>query len=273
MRSLNARGLDMRLRVPDWIEGLEAALRPRIAGSLKRGSLSLTLRISRDEAAGAADVDKDVLARVLSALDVIGAEAARQGLALGPASLSDIAAMNGVLEKSAPDTDNAALRAALLADFDMVLKDFLKTRQNEGAALKEILVSHVSTVERLTADAAERLPLRAEKAATSLREALARVVSNTDGVDEARVAQELAILAVKSDITEELDRLSAHVTAARELLDSDGPVGRKLDFLTQEFNREANTLCSKSQDVALTRIGLDLKAVVDQMREQVQNVE
>ena len=146
-------------------------------------------------------------------------------------------------------------------------------RSTEGAALAQVLEGQLSEVASLTAEAAGLAEARKDEMAETLKRNLARVMDNTEGADEARVAQELALIAVKADVTEEIDRLTAHVQAARDLIGQGGPVGRKLDFLMQEFNREANTLCSKAQHSGLTNIGLALKAVIDQMREQVQNVE
>jgi uncharacterized protein (TIGR00255 family) len=146
-------------------------------------------------------------------------------------------------------------------------------REAEGASLGQILDDQVAQIETLTAQSVTAAQTRTQAVAKHLNTALSRIIDAATGADPDRVAQELALLAVKSDITEEIDRLGAHVKAARDSLAAGGPIGRKLDFLTQEFNREANTLCSKAQDVDLTQIGLALKAVIDQMREQVQNVE
>jgi uncharacterized protein (TIGR00255 family) len=186
---------------------------------------------------------------------------------------ADLAGMRGVLEAGAGDDDTAPLLSALTAQLPELLASFNDMRAREGAALADVLADQVARIEALTAEATALVDARAEAQSETLRTALARVMENTDGADEDRVAQELALIAVKTDVREELDRLVAHVAAARDLLQGDAPRGRKLDFLMQEFNREANTLCSKAQFAELTRIGLDLKAVIDQMREQVQNVE
>jgi uncharacterized protein (TIGR00255 family) len=146
-------------------------------------------------------------------------------------------------------------------------------RATEGAALAAMLSAHLDDIARLTDEAAKAAEARKPEVAENLRRALMLVMENADGVEAPRVAQELAMLAVKADVTEEISRLGAHVDAARDLLAQGSPIGRKFDFLTQEFNREANTLCSKSQSAALTGLGLELKAIIDQMREQVQNVE
>jgi uncharacterized protein (TIGR00255 family) len=153
------------------------------------------------------------------------------------------------------------------------MQDFAAMRQAEGGALRVVILGQIDTIATLTRDAQSETQARAEDQARTLRDSLARLLSETDVVDENRLTQELALLAVKTDVTEELDRLTAHVAAAKGQLADAAPVGRRLDFLMQEFMREANTLCSKAQSLRLTRIGLDLKTVIDQMREQVQNVE
>ncbi|MWD28885.1 DUF1732 domain-containing protein, partial [Aquicoccus sp. SCR17] len=190
---------------------------------------------------------------------------------------ADLLALRGVMEPAQASEDDEAGRAALAravqAGLDAALEDFLEMRRSEGAALAALLEDHLAEIAALTEQAAEEAEARRPEAATALRAALARVMENAENADPDRVAQELALLAVKADVTEELDRLRAHVAAARDLLAAGGAVGRRLDFLMQEFNREANTLCSKSQASVLTATGLELKAVIERMREQVQNVE
>lgn len=274
LRSVNGKGLDLRLRVPDWIDGLEAALRAGLAGAVQRGNVSLTVKVVRE--AGAAEalaINRDALHGVLAALAEVERAAAQAGVTLAQATAADVLAVRGVMETGAVEADTAPLRAALLADLPGLLAAFVAARRAEGAALAAVLGAQIDTIARLTAEAASEAAARRDVAASAFRENLARVLANSDGVDEARLAQELALIAVRQDVTEELDRLTAHTAAARALLRDPGPVGRKFDFLTQEFLREANTLCAKSQAAGLTRIGLDLKVVIDQMREQVQNVE
>jgi uncharacterized protein (TIGR00255 family) len=263
IRSVNGRGLDLRLRVPDWIDGLEAALRKKLGGTAARGNITCNLRLNRDDANGAMAVNEAQLQSVLSALQHIEARAMDAGVSLAPSKATDIVTMRGVLEQASYDDDAAALSALLMADFETVLADFDQMRIQEGKALAAILADQLT----------QMTGARQAEMAAAFRANLARVLDNLEGADQNRVAQELALIAVKADITEEIDRLFAHVTAARDLLADGGPVGRKLDFLMQEFNREANTLCSKAQNKELTQLGLALKAVIDQMREQVQNVE
>lgn len=276
LRSVNGKGLDLRLRVPDWIDGLEAGLRAELGRSLGRGNVSLSLKVAREAAGEAGDglrINPVALGSVLRALGEVEAAAMAAGVTLAQATAADVLAVRGVLDLSAADEDTAPLRAAILADLPPLLAEFNAMRASEGAALQGVIAAQLDRIEALTREARHEAEARREATSAALRDALAKVIANADGVDEARLTQELALIAVKNDVTEEMDRLTAHVAAARELLAESGPVGRKFDFLMQEFMREANTLCSKAQALTLTRIGLDLKTVIDQMREQVQNVE
>lgn len=273
LRSVNGKGLDLRLRVPDWVDGLEAGLRKKLSAAVGRGNVTCNLRLVREEGGSTLAVNAEQLQIVLQALHQIEQTAMDAGLSLAPSKATDIVTMRGVLEQQAVADDTAKIAAVLLHDFDAVLRDFNVMRAAEGDALRQVLESQLGEIATLTAKAAAIAESRKDEMASTLRRNLARVMDNTEGADAARVAQELALIAVKADITEEIDRLGAHVTAARDLLAQGGPVGRKLDFLMQEFNREANTLCSKAQSTALTQTGLALKVVIDQMREQVQNVE
>jgi uncharacterized protein (TIGR00255 family) len=273
LRGVNGKGLDLRLRVPDWIEGLEPALRARLGQAITRGNVALTLRLTSDDASGQLTVNPDRLDDVLRAMALVEDRAMACGLSLAPATAGDILSLRGVIEAGSGETDTSALCAALLADFEPVLQDFLAMRTAEGAALAKVLHAQLDEIARLTQAAQDLLAQRSADIARSHQTALARLRDTATDLDPARLAQELAILAVKLDVTEELDRLRAHVTATRALLNAGSPLGRKIDFLSQEFNREANTLCSKAQHSGLTEIGLNLKTVIDQMREQVQNVE
>jgi uncharacterized protein (TIGR00255 family) len=273
IRSVNSRGLDLRMRLPDWIAGLEQGVRAALTKRLARGNVTLSLRVTREGGQAELQLDESAMNAVLAALKRIEAAARAHDLPLAPTSAAEVLSMRGVQLGGGTDEDTAPLLKALLADLPALLDDFIAMRATEGRALVAVLQGQLDTVEALVAEAATAAEARAERSREMLRENLARILDTAEGADEARVAQELALIAVKSDIREELDRLIAHVGAARGLLAGQGPVGRKLDFLTQEFNREANTLCSKAQSTELTRIGLDLKATIDQMREQVQNVE
>lgn len=273
LRSVNGKGLDIRLRVPDWLEGLEVALRGDLAKAVARGNVTLALRVMRGDDAGALALNPATMAVVLEALAAVETEATARGVTLAPSRASDLLALRGMLEPGVAEDDTAPLLAQIRGEFAGLVAAFVKMRSVEGAALAQVLDEQLDRVAALTAQAADLAETRKQAVGVALQANLARVLDNSEGADPDRVAQELAMLAVKADVTEEIDRLGAHVTAARDLLAKGGTVGRKLDFLMQEFNREANTLCSKAQSSPLTAVGLELKAVIDQMREQVQNVE
>ena len=272
MRGVNAKGLDIRVRAPDRMIGFDQKLKTHFQKNLTRGNINVTLRYEVDGASGAAQVDEAVLAAYFAAAKVVESKANEMGVTLTQSSVADILVQRGILV-TGDEVENLPPEAEVLKTAEAALQAFIKMRATEGAALHLILEASLSDVSALVQDAAKLAEARKDQVAASLKDNLARVLDNSDGADPDRVAQELAMLAVKADVTEEIDRLNAHVDAARALLKEDGAVGRKLDFLMQEFNREANTLCSKSGSTDLTRVGLDLKALIDQMREQVQNVE
>ncbi|WP_071797054.1 YicC/YloC family endoribonuclease [Natronohydrobacter thiooxidans] len=274
MRAVNGRGLDLRLRLPDTLGFLEKSLRDRLSDQLSRGNVSLALRLRIAQAETVAQVDAEALEAVLAALDLIQSRAQAAGVLLQAPSALDLLAWRGV-QQQGPEIATIPpemLGRILLEDFDALLADFSQVRAQEGAALAGLLAGQLDEIARLTAAARDLRDARSADLRAHFERAMALVLESARA-DPGRIEQELALLAVKADLTEELDRLEAHCAAGHALLEAQGPVGRKLDFLTQEFNREANTLCSKAQHLEMTRIGLDLKTVIDQMREQVQNVE
>ena len=273
IRSVNARGLDVKVRVPDWIEGLDQALRAVVSKSVARGTVTVSLRLHTNAGENTHELNPAQLDRTLTALSKIEEEAMARGLTLTASSAADLLGLRGVMDVPHQQAEPAKVRAHLLSDFEPVLKSFSASRAGEGAALEDVLRNQIADVSALVAQADDVAEARKDEQADKMRAAMARVLDNNDAIDEQRIAQELALIAVKADVTEELDRLRAHVDAAISLIEAQGAVGRKLDFLMQEFNREANTLCSKAQSPALTAVGLELKSVIEQMREQVQNVE
>ena len=271
VKSVNGRSLDVRARLPQGYESLDPVVRSAVTAACSRGNLQVNLSMKRGSAPLQLQVNEDLLAQVL---DLMARLEARTQAA--PPRLDGILALRGVLEaveeEESPEQQQARL-AALQKDLDAALTALVAMRAAEGARLLAMARGHLDEIERLSTAARGCAATQPETLRQRLKEQLAELVAASTGVSEERLAQELAILAGKADVREELDRLAAHVEAARELLDQGGAVGRKLDFLCQEFNREANTLCSKSADVELTRIGLDLKSSIEQLREQIQNIE
>jgi len=270
-KSVNGRGLDLRLRLPPGFDSVEAAARILATERFRRGSIQATLTMETAEAARGLRVDAVALA---SAVRLAQEVAAETGLA--PARVDGLLALKGVIvQEDAVPTDEvarAARDANILETLATAFDALAKARRTEGAKLATLLEAQIAEIERLVAEASN---LAATQPA-ALRDRLAGQLKDLiEGgtVSEERLAQEVALLALRADVREELDRLRAHVQEARALLASGDAVGRKIDFLAQEFNREANTLCSKSADIALTRNGLALKAAIDQFREQAQNVE
>jgi uncharacterized protein (TIGR00255 family) len=274
IRSVNGRGLDVRTRQPEGFEAVEKFVKAAVGKACARGTVNIGLRIKQAAEAGAPVLNIPNLDAVIEAVKVAEERAQDKGLSLAVTRAADLLSVRGVIEMAAEQSEkDAGLIAAVQAGFELVLADFLAARGAEGASLKSILTEQVDQIEDLTQQSAGLISARADKVEANFRVNVQKVLQNSDGVDEARITQELAVMAVKSDVMEELDRLTAHVKAARDLLAANGPIGRKFDFLTQEFNREANTLCSKAGHTELTQVGLELKTVIDQMREQVQNVE
>lgn len=271
MRSVNGRGLELRCRLPHGFDDLEMALKPLAAQHLARGSLNATLKLTEDQPATGVRVNTGVLDQLLPVLADIRSRLPQAA----PSSPEGILALRGVLEAEEAileGGDRQKLIAALSSSFEAAIASLHDARRREGIALTNILRTQLDEIALLVTQAGAQ----AEKAVANLHEKLRSQVAVLMGdgtLDPDRLAQEVALLAVKADIREELDRLTAHVAAASALLSADAPVGRKLDFLVQEFNREANTLCAKAGDMDLKRTGLALKAVIDQLREQVQNVE
>jgi len=274
VRSVNARGLDIRLRLPEGLGDLEQVLRKSLTSEVTRGNITLSLRLFGANENSTMSLDLDQLEVVMSALKTVDETAQDVGVHLTASTGAEILALRGILDTS--DTklgDQDAVIKCLKQELPPLVNAFIAARAAEGEALQTILFGQLSQIRTLVSRALKAAQTRQVQAAETFRLNLARILENSEGADESRVAQELAMLAVKADVAEEIDRLNAHCDAADTLLTSAGAVGRKFDFLMQEFNREANTLCSKSGSKELTKIGIDLKTVIDQMREQVQNVE
>lgn len=269
-KSVNGRGLDVRVRVPAGFDTLEDKVRQSVSKRFKRGSFQITLTVEASQAPARYRVNEALLESVIAHSEALVA----RGVAVSPAA-DGLLALRGVLEPETGDNSEAEREMVLVAIVESLgeaLNGLDRARKQEGEALSRILgglVDAIATQASAARALAETTPALIQgKFRAKLDELLGDLK-----LDPARLAQEAALLAIKADVREELDRLDAHVTEARTLLKSGAGQGRRLDFLAQEFNRESNTLCSKSSSTELTRIGLDLKTTVDQLREQAQNVE
>ncbi|PWR23675.1 YicC/YloC family endoribonuclease [Zavarzinia compransoris] len=272
IKAVNGRGLEVRFRLPNGLERLERPLREAIAKLVKRGNLQVQLNVAAGADGALPRLDRQVLDHLVA---VAREAAAAHGL--DAPRIEGLMALPGVFQRgegSAPALDEAAEDKILLGAFDQALGQLNAMRAAEGGHIAAALAAHLDEIERLTAAAETQAATQPAAIKARLEAQLADLLQDKAGVvSPERLAQEVAMLAVKADVREEIDRLRAHVAEARKLLKAGEGVGRRLDFLAQEFNREANTLCSKSTDVDLTRLGLDLKTAVDRLREQVQNIE
>jgi len=273
IRGVNGRGLDVRARLPTGFDRLDQPLRQRVQARLQRGNLQVGLTLRRGIDTSNIKVNRELLTQ----LAAIAEELHEQGRAVS-ASADGLLALPGVLERvedsdTEQDEQQAARDAAMLVDFEEALADLIRMREAEGQRLGKLLTGHLDEIEAAIEAAKACAAAQPEAVRQRLSELLSELLEAAPALPEERLAQEAALLVSKTDVREELDRLRAHLEAARNLLSEGGAIGRRLDFLCQEFNREANTLCAKSPDVELTGIGLQLKAVIDQLREQVQNLE
>lgn len=268
IRTVNGRGLDIRVRVPNGFEAAGEAARAALSKALARGQCQLGLTLTRPETAARVRIDEALLADLAASVARVPRPAG-----IAPATLDGLLSVRGVVEVEAEaPADPEALNRDLAAGAERLVSDLAAARRSEGATLKGIVEGQLAEIARLT-QAAEDCPARRPEAVRARLAATVAALTDGTGLDPDRLHQEAVLLAAKADVREELDRLRAHVDAAGELLAAGGAIGRRLDFLAQELGREANTLCAKANDIALSRIGLDLKAVVEQFREQVQNVE
>lgn len=271
IRSVNARNLDLRLRLPPGSDRLEPRARAVVGERFRRGTINATLTLTRTEGRAPVRINHETLDQILALVDEL-----HRRVEAAPPRIDGLLGLRGVLEQveeQESEEQRARLDEMIVASFAEALDRLAQARADEGARLAGVIDGHLDEIARLAARAqqvAVTLPAALEKRLTEQVQAL---VQQQPALPAERIAQEVALLVVKADVREEIDRLVAHVDAARAMVRDGGAVGRRLDFLCQEFNRESNTLCSKSPDIDLTRIGLDLKTAVDQLREQVQNLE
>ena len=269
VKTVNGRGLDLRCRLGNGFDRLEPMVRERASAAISRGSLSVALQHTKAGVARTVTINDELVRRVMAA-------AAEISGGMGTLSLDAVFAIPGVVEIGDPAESDAARDAAdvaMLKDLDRAFQNLNTARRGEGARLSVILGGQLDEIVALAGEAAHCAAAQPAAIRAHVQERITALIGDSTSLSADRLAQEAALLAIKADVREELDRLSAHAEAGRELLATGGAVGRRLDFLAQEFAREANTLCAKSSDAELTRIGLALKAVIDRFREQVQNLE
>jgi uncharacterized protein (TIGR00255 family) len=271
LRSVNGRSLDVRLRLPAGQEALELPVRESIGKRLARGNVTATLVVDQQAEMGGVRVNEVALGTIVAAIERLVAT----GRFERPRP-EGVLALKGVLETGGPaadPADNAATGKALLEALSRALDGLAAARIAEGGRLGSVLAEALARIEALTAAIGGSTARKPEVIAARLADLVGKLVATGPTLDPDRLHQEAVLLATRADVEEELKRLTAHIAAARDLLAESAPVGRRLDFLAQELNREANTICSKANDIEITRLGLELKAVIDQVREQVQNIE
>ncbi|MDY0870754.1 YicC/YloC family endoribonuclease [Dongia rigui] len=271
LKSVNGRSLDVRCRVPQGFEAMDGIVRQAAAEYLKRGNLSANLTVDDVASRGRLSVNRAALDQILALVgEMQGRVEAR------PPSLDGLLGLKGVLELETPPVDAETLarrQQAIEAGLKQAMTELGAMRRVEGKRLADVVGGHLDEVERLRVAAVDTAGAQPINIRRRLEEQLRDLMPDGIPVDPERLAQELALVAGRADVREEIDRLAAHVAAARDLIKKGGAVGRKMDFLCQEFNREANTLCSKAADLALTNLGIELKAAIEQLREQIQNIE
>jgi uncharacterized protein (TIGR00255 family) len=272
LKSVNSKSLDLRLRLPPGFDHLEPALRGSLGQRIKRGAISATLSLAREAGAGGGlRVNRAALDQILALADELTGK-----IEAAPPRLDGLLALRGILEPAGEEETPAsreALGAAFLAGWESALGRLVAVREAEGGRLETVLRERLAEMASLAAAAEASAAAQPDAIKARLRSLVAALLEASPALPEERLAQEAALLVARADIREELDRLAAHLAAAQDLLREGAAIGRRFDFLCQEFNREANTLCSKSADVELTRTGLALKAAIEQLREQVQNIE
>jgi uncharacterized protein (TIGR00255 family) len=271
IRSVNAKGLDLRLRLPPGWDAIEQPVRARIGEVLARGTLHATLNVEREGAAPVVKVNEDVLQAVIATLNSLSGRIEAE-----PARLDGILAIKGVIEvtnAAESEAERTAAQAAVIKSFEATLGELTKMRRHEGEVLGRVLGARLDEISALVARAEAAPGRKPEAIRARLTEQIAELLEASERFDPDRLHQEAILIASKADVREELDRLTAHVAQATKTIRDGGAVGRRLDFLAQELNRETNTLCAKANDMELTNIGLELKSLVEQFREQVQNLE
>ena len=275
IKSVNAKSIDLKIYLPEYISSLENELRQFVLGKISRGSIFLKIKVNQHpELSNDYIFNNQVLKTVFEKIKNIEKICDEKNIPLEPLKASDFFAVKGVWEENKNSSNSADdIKPIIFDKTNELIESLMKARKKEGQGLNIILSEKLSSIMALHKDAEKILPERSKYLKKNFKSAIDKVISDNSQIDENKIEQEIAIIAIKQDIAEELDRLKVHILSMQDLLSSSGVVGKKLDFLSQELNREVNTICSKSQFSDLTKVGIEMKTLVDQFREQVQNVE
>ena len=275
IKSVNSKNLDLKIFLPEYLSVFENELRQIVLKKISRGSVFLKIKLNQQtEYQNNYVLNDKVLQNVFEKIENIERICDEKNIPLEPLKALDFLAVKGVWEENKNSSTNVDdIKKIVLDKIEELVVSLLQTRKKEGQGLHSILSEKLSSLIELRKEAEKTLPARSNHLKKNFKSTIDGIISETSKIDENKVEQEIAIIAIKLDITEELDRLKVHIESMQDLLSSSGVVGKKLDFLSQELNREVNTICSKSQYSDLTKLGIEMKTVVDQFREQIQNVE
>jgi uncharacterized protein (TIGR00255 family) len=275
IKSVNSKSLDLKIFLPEYLSVFENDLRQIVLKKISRGSVFLKIKLNQQtEYQNNYVLNDKVLQNVFEKIENIERICDEKNIPLEPLKALDFLAVKGVWEENKNSSTNVDdIKKIVLDKTEELVVSLLQTRKKEGQGLHSILSEKLSSLKELRKAAEKTLPARSNHLKKNFKSTIDGIISETSKIDENKLEQEIAIIAIKQDITEELDRLKVHIESMQDLLSSSGIVGKKLDFLSQELNREVNTICSKSQYSDLTKVGIEMKTVVDQFREQIQNVE
>ena len=275
IKSVNSKSFDLKIYLPEYMTFMENDIRQLVSKQIARGSIVLKIKAKHnDEASSNFTLNNEVLNTAIDEIKTIEQKCDEKNIQFSPLTVLDFFSVKGVWEENKiSQTDTVELKSVMLDKLPELIKKFIETRRIEGQGLQAILVEKLSSIMEFIKEIDKILPDRSRHLKKNFKTALDKIINEQNQVDENRLEQEIALLVIKQDIQEELDRLKVHIASMQDLVNSSKVVGKKLDFLSQELNREVNTICSKSQYSDLTKLGIEMKTLVDQFREQVQNVE
>ena len=275
IKSVNSKSFDLKIYLPEYMTFMENDIRQLVSKQIARGSIVLKIKAKQnDEASSNFTLNNEVLNKAIDEIKTIEQKCDEKNIQFSPLTVLDFFSVKGVWEENKiSQTDTVELKSVMLDKLPELIKKFIETRRIEGQGLQAILVEKLSSIMEFIKEIDKVLPDRSRHLKKNFKTALDKIINEQNQVDENRLEQEIALLVIKQDIQEELDRLKVHIVSMQDLVNSSKVVGKKLDFLSKEFNREVNTICSKSQYSDLTKLGIEMKTLVDQFREQVQNVE